>query len=65
MNSVSRSPLLKRSKCTYNKLGDVHPTAATTDQLAIVRHLRSGHGYTGPADKSLAVLHNVHEYLHG
>jgi hypothetical protein len=50
---------------TYNKLGDVHPTAATTDQLAVVRHLRSGHGYTGPADKSLSVLHKVHESMHG
>lgn len=50
-----------------NKLVDhqLHPTSETTDQLAIVRHLRSGHGYTGPTDKSLAVLHKVHASMHG
>jgi hypothetical protein len=50
-----------------NKLVDHqrHPTSETTDQLAIVRNLRSGHGYTGPTDRSLEVLQNVHASMHG
>jgi hypothetical protein len=41
-----------------------HSTTPTQDQLELLRHLRSGHGYTGPADKSVAALNKVHGFLH-
>ena len=41
-----------------------HSAMATPDPLELLRHLRSGHGYTGPADKSLATLKKVHGLLH-